>query len=379
MHRWGNQITETTGLFQLLFSFNSEDYQNQHREAFDQAYEVVEAFRIDINQEIQKVHPGYDLKHGLLKLKNTGKGITVAVFDLFEADLLEQQRQHYSQATIETVQNFGDPVKLNHGNSVIDVILSIAPEVTIVPVSAESSTYNDAMLYIKERTDVQIMNMSRAFAEKDGALDPEFEALLKDILKTTIVTKSLGNTGTDLDEVVTPYRASLGLPPVNTFSYDLKLIKQFLLSNQLEKSHQHLLLAANLNPFADQIALTATIPGNNALAVGRTLSVPAEAVYSWTTGNFESGSSFAAPQMAALSALLWQVHNKRYWYLPKKQRHAKALNRISNNLTITARASELGAFNTGKGLPNANVAYLKILFPWWDSSMKETTLKFVVE
>ena len=361
MHRWGQEITNFLDLATLLLSFQSEQYQKSVQLEFDQAKFNINNLRYNINQIVLSIHPNFNfnfnfnLNHHNLTNEYKGLNIKIAVFDLFDPLLLAKQIEHYSNANIQAIQNFGDPVQLNHGNSVIDIILSIAPHATIIPISAESNTYHQAMAYLESRTDVNIINMSRAFSAVDNELDPQFSQQLSNILSRTIVTKSLGNTGTDLDANVTPLRQSLGLEATgNLFSYDLALIKEFLPT--ITTNTDNLLLAINLDTFAHQIALSATIPGHNTLAISRSLSTPADAVYTWSTGNFESGSSFAAPQLAAISALLWQAYLEHH---PQQIPHA--LNKVTQALKINTRPSDLGSFNTGLGLVDADKALEYIL------------------
>ncbi|WP_341662929.1 S8 family serine peptidase, partial [Vibrio sp.] len=355
MHCWGQKITDFLDLATLLLSFQSEEYQKINQVEFDQAKSTINHLRDTINQLVLSVHPSFDLNYDTLTNEYKGSNIKIAVFDLFDPELLAKQAEHYPNANIQAIQNFGDPVQLNHGNSVIDVILAIAPQATIIPISAESNTYHQAMAYLESRTDINIINMSRAFLARDNELDPLFSQQLSNILSRTIVTKSLGNTGTDLESNVTSLRQSLGLGATgNLFSYDLALVKAFLPS--INAYNDHLLLAINLDTFSHQIALSATVPGDNPLAVSTSLSTPADAVYTWSTGNFESGSSFAAPQLAAISALLWQAYRERH-----PQQMPNAASKVTKALKISTRASDLGSSNTGLGLVDADKALAYIL------------------
>lgn len=345
MHKWGNTITEFTDLITLIFSFQDADYQAANQPAFDESLGIVNFFRNDINKVVQDNHPGFNIKHKKLTKHFTGKGIKVAVFDVFDATIYHKQNLQYAQATFEPIHSFGDPVSLNHGNSVVDVLLQIAPEITIVPVAAESSTYIDAMNYLLSREDIHIINMSRAFAEKDGTIDPEFSTILQQLLSNKIVTKSLGNTGTDLDGNLSPIRVSQNLPPVgNLFSYDLALIQTFL-NDTPSHDRSSLQFAINMESFSEQVSLTATIPGGNTQAIEQSFAIPADAVFSWSTGNFESGSSFAAPQLAAVSALLWEA------CLNKGCAEASRIAfQISQTLRFTTRPTCLTQEEVGLGL-----------------------------
>ncbi|MBU2711197.1 S8/S53 family peptidase [Zooshikella harenae] len=351
MHQWGNKITEFINMVELLFSFETDEYQTAKRPAFQKALHTLTQFRISINDLVTQYHPGFDLEFQQLASDFQGSGIVIAVIDVFESALLEQQRAHYPQAHIETLQSFGNPVALNHGNSVIDVILTIAPQAKVVPISAEAKTYNQAMTYLLTRDDVLIVNMSRGFAEKEGELDAQFAALLKRALMSKIVIKSLGNTGTDLDGNITPLRQRLGLSDTgNLFAYDLQLIKTFTTLIEHENYANNLLFAINLNTFADDIALSATIPGENPIVANQSFGIPAEAVYTWATDNYESGSSFAAPQLTAITALLLQA------YQQSTGQSAQNVGRIVDTLKQSARISVLDSTQTGIGLVNGDKA-----------------------
>lgn len=352
LHQWGQKISETQGLFAILFSFKSEVYQEQNQRIFKRAMKTIDRFRNIVNKKVEEHHPGFDLKSPKLRENYSGKGIKIVVFDVFDQKSLSRQRDHYPLSKIEVEQRFGDPVELNHGNSVIDVILAIAPAATIIPVSAESKSYNLAMKYILERSDVQIVNMSRAFAQQGDILDQVFSKILKQILEEKIVTKSLGNTGTDLDGKTTPLREGLGLESTgNLFSYDLSLIQEFIRSKPEDYALQNLMMTINLDSFSENIALSATIPGDNIAAAKLTYAIPADSVYSWSTGNFESGSSFAAPQLAAICALLWDFHESQI-----NSKNSNVAETISQALRSSVRASKLGSFNVGNGLIDGDSA-----------------------
>ena len=240
--------------------------------------------------------------------------MVVAVFDVFDDEQLANQRDRYPGAQIEKLVKFGDPVSLNHGNIVVDLLLGVAPDLTIVPVSATTKNYSDGIRYILDRNDVAIANMSRAFlgTANDTAIDEEFALLISRMSHKKIIIKALGNTGADLEGTLNPRRQAAGLGPVGDLTtYDSRLIKSFLqLVTSKKLMAPYLVFAENLSVFADQISLTATIPGSNVEVQNRTIGSPADAVFSWTTDNFEAGSSFAAPQVAALTALLLEACSK---------------------------------------------------------------------
>ncbi|GLT19685.1 hypothetical protein GCM10007938_34680 [Vibrio zhanjiangensis] len=98
------------------------------------------------------------------------------------------------------------------------------------------------------------------------------------------------------------------------------------------------------------------IPGDNALATSRSLSPPADTVYTWSTGNFESGSSFAAPQLAAISALLWQAYLEHH-----PQQALDVPSKVTQAIKSNTRPSELGSLNTGLGLVDADKALEYVL------------------
>ncbi len=363
IQKWGNQVSEFLGLVQMVYSFADEAFQTEHRQEFDESVQKVESLRQRINDFVLKVHPGHSrLRTEKLRANATGAGVTVAVFDVFEPDILARQRGHYATATIEDLKVFSSPVNMNHGNSVIDIVLSLAPAARIVPITADTAAYNDAIRYILSRGDIDIVNMSRALLKNkaNDHLDDEFAALFRQTVQTKIVTKSLGNTGTDLDGNLTTRRTSLGLGPVgNLFSYDLKLIKEFLDPSSPAASGSDLLLfAMNLNPFAEKMSLTATVPGNNQAAQSRTLGTPSDGIFSWATGNFESGSSFGAPELAGLAAMLVEVHLTHH---PNATR--EAYSSTVSSLKRSARATVLPNTDIGLGLADGDAALQLVVSP----------------
>ncbi|WP_444922031.1 hypothetical protein ACJJID_06800 [Microbulbifer sp. CnH-101-G] len=354
MHKWGQSITEFTVLAELLYTFQSEDYQEENRLAFESALAHLDLFRQELNGLLYPYVPGYNLKQHNLVRHFDGEGIVIGVFDLFDPVRLQEQREQ--NPNIEAEVQFGDPITFLHGNTVIDIILDIAPKATIVPISTESKTYNEAMAYMRSRDDISVINMSRAFHITNDQLDPEFSGHLSHILQSKIFTKSIGNTGTDLNGENTDVRKRLGLPPLGSFfTYDLELIKAFLLQNQGMPGNQNLMFAINLQPFSDEVSLTATVPGYNELAINRSFAISGDAVYSASSQNFESGSSFAAPQLAAVSALLLDAAD-HYGYS-----RGEAVPMVVQALQGTARHSHLGANNTGLGFVDAHKALVELI------------------
>ena len=71
-----------------------------------------------------------------------------------------------------------------------DIIFAIAPGVKIVPVSVDARNYWRGMQYIANRSDVQIVNISRAFAVENNKIEGKFLKALLDALATKVVTKN---------------------------------------------------------------------------------------------------------------------------------------------------------------------------------------------
>ncbi|MFA0812715.1 hypothetical protein [Microbulbifer epialgicus] len=353
MHKWGQSITEFIVLAELLYTFQTEEYQEENRLAFEKAIAELDVFRLAINELLLPYVPSYKLKQKKLAKRFDGEGVVVGVFDLFDPVRLQQQREQYPN--IEAEIQFGDPITFLHGNTVIDIILDIAPKATIVPVSTESKTYNEAMEYLRNREDISVINMSRAFHITDDQLDPEFANHLSNILQTKIFTKSMGNTGTDLEGVNTDVRKSRGLPPLGSFfTYDLELIKAFLAQNHGQPGEKNLMFAINLQPFSNEVSLTATVPGYNELAINQSFAIAGDAVYSDSSNNFESGSSFAAPQLAAISVLLLDAA-QHYGYSK-----TEATQRVVKALRKSARRTGLGSHYTGLGYIDAHKALNRV-------------------
>lgn len=263
----------------------------------------VDEFRRRLNEGLLSVHPGPNkLNAQELMGKYKGAHIKIAIYDLFDPLLLLSQRQQYKESTIREVINFGNPVRLAHGNSVIDIILGIAPQAEIIPISSDTNFMTQAVIYLQEQEDIFVVNMSRALKEsaERQKLDQEFAREFSRLLRDKIVVKSLGNSGTDLCGEVSPARKKLGLDRSGDFSsFDAFLIADLV--RGLE--NDNLILAQSWSLAGERAALSATVAGDNISARERSVGAPAEGVYSLSTGNFEFGSSFAAPQISAIAAL----------------------------------------------------------------------------
>ncbi|MCX4027465.1 S8 family serine peptidase [Endozoicomonas sp. SM1973] len=351
---WTNTINEFKGLALLVYSFLPTEQQEQYQPQLNQAITTLNSLHNNIKTIVWDAHPGFSkINTKRLQQAFTGSGTRIAVFDLFEESLLATQRKEYS-TSIKRSQVFGDPVEMNHGNAVIDIILSIAPNAIIIPISADTKNYNKALEFIINQKDITVVNMSRTFLEKEKELDQTFQKLLVKLAQQTIVTKSLGNCGTDLFGNLSPIRQRLGLGEVGAITcYDTKLINQFLTDPLSRQHQQNILYAINVNPFADQTSLTATIPGNLPKAQLHSIAIPAEGVYTAITNNFESGSSFAAPQLAAVITLLYQASNNNYPYQDKSFHLwyvIQAIKETTNNRIKNSNEFGLGLLNGDEAL-----------------------------
>lgn len=278
-----------------------------------------------MNLYIKSIHPGYQFLELDALSEFQGAGIRVAVFDLFDSGILMEQQTRYPSAKIHPLQSFGKPVELSHGNTVIDIILTLAPRAEIFPVSSDTQGYRAAFKFMAE-ADFDILNMSRSFLpdSSQSVVDPAFKMSLEELSQKTLIVKSLGNTGSDLDGKLNPRREAEGLGPLNNlFAYDSLLIKDYY---RYRNDDDFLLFAMNLSLFGKDIARSATIAGDFSPVATRTLAAPAEGVYSLSTESFESGSSFAAPQITAVAALLLEAASAHHLREPKK-RVVRALKR----------------------------------------------------
>ena len=349
--KWGGEITDFVATADLLFQDHEPKFKQDNDAAFRAAKDILDKLRLSMNRLVGNYNPGFVLLDAAdLRGKYQGKGIVVAVFDLFDDEQLSKQRGFYKGAQIERLVRFGNPVALNHGNIVVDVLLSLAPELTVVPVSATSSKYNEGMRFIVDRGDIAVVNMSRAFlgTAKDSVVDPEFALILDQMSREKIVIKALGNSGADLSGTLNSRRQAAGLGPVGDLTtYDSGLIKSYLerVTNQ-SMAAPNLIFAENMTVFADQISLTATVPGGNEAAQRRTIGAPADGVFSWSTDNFEAGSSFAAPQLSAISALLVEACTKG---------RAAARQQCLDSVVTAMKRSARRPAGTGPGLSPAEV------------------------
>ncbi|MDE1461391.1 S8 family serine peptidase [Spartinivicinus sp. A2-2] len=353
-YHWTNTINEFKSLVLLVYSFLPAEQQAQYRPQLNQAITTLVSLHNNIKNIIWDAHPGSSKINIKLLQKNfTGTNTKIAVFDLFEESLLATQRQQHN-TSIEKSQVFGNPVEMSHGNAVIDIILSIAPNAKVIPISADTKNYNQALKFIISQQDVTVVNMSRAFLEKQNKLDPTFQKLLITLAQQSIITKSLGNCGTDLFGKLSPIRQRLGLGEVGAITcYDTKLINQFLTDPFSSQYQQNILYAINVTPFADQTSLTATVPGNLPQAQLHSIAIPAEGVYTTITDNFESGSSFAAPQLAAVIALLYQASHQNHPYQDKSfhlWQVIQAIKETTNNKIKNSNEFGLGLLNGDKAV-----------------------------
>ncbi len=352
--RWSAQLNEYLDLLDILYSDLPAKEKKLQQKTFDRDKLSVRDLRVEINRYLLGIHPQFRfLEIDSLQKLYQGQGIQVAVFDVFDEELLIAQRQLYPKARIMPTQFHGNPVSLNHGNTVIDVLLTLMPALDIIPIAADSISYTEALRSINAQPQIDIVNMSRAFAQAKGkpTLEPHFAEQLKILVQNKILCKASGNTGTDFDGNLSPIRKAKNLGPVNNlFSYDINLIKEFF--TQSDDQSNLTLLAINLDSFAEETALSATVPGAQTDIQQHSLAIPADAVWSPATQSFESGSSFAAPQLAALSALLLQSlkqHQPTLDSLQQKQAVVKAL-------LQTAQLSAHGSLEWGQGIPSAERA-----------------------
>jgi hypothetical protein len=311
--QWPSHVADFLGLNDILFESMSPEDQGRFRAEFLSSRAQLLDFQKAITLYVRAIHPGFSgLGLSELQAQRKGQGIRIVVFDVFEMDRLEAQRRLHPKARIEKPLVFGRPVELSHGNTVMDIILELAPEATILPVASDAKSYAAAMQHLAARSDLDIINMSRAFPEdpRTHGVDRIFEEALRTWTRTGIFVKALGNTGSDLNGQLTRVRVEKGLGPVSTLTaYDLKLIRELY---QQDKTIGLELFALNLGLFAEELALSATIPGDFIPVQERTLAVPAEGIYSPATETFESGSSFAAPQISAWAALLLDARRAVY-------------------------------------------------------------------
>ncbi|MEI6790664.1 MAG: hypothetical protein WCK42_05745 [Myxococcaceae bacterium] len=320
---WSRSISEFISLSTLLFEDRPLVEQKHLQREFIDYLNTLYLFQHEITRYVLKIHPG----PSLLGIDNLiaqfrGRGIRIGVFDVFDPSLFPEQIKKYPNARILNPIIFGDPIKMSHGNTVIDIILRLAPEAEIVPISSDIKSYAKAMWEISDHLELDILNISRAFPEDPvtKSLDVSFKKALRVFSKDAIVVKALGNTGTDLFGALNHRRIQMGLGPVsNITSYDLHLIRELYGEGETNISNLEL-FALNRSLFSKDIALTATVPGSFLPVQERTLGVPAESVYSPSTDTFESGSSFAAPQITAWLALLLEARQNRYPLEPKVER-----------------------------------------------------------
>ena len=329
VYKWPALLQDYMGLLKVLL----EDSGISQQEAL--TFGRITEIKKSVNLMIKFCHPQLYLREsGLLRSKYSGENVRVVVFDLFDPELLHRQRVHYTRANIFPIKNFGNPVTLSHGNSVIDVILSLAPSVTIIPIAASHSQVLNGFRYLAEQ-DFHIINISRPFIGNDRHIDHEFASILSAIGQRALISKAMGNSGTDLNGVLSPRRQELGLGPVGDLSsYDAGLIRDYV-SSWSQDSKVFFTINADLN--GRKAALTATIPGGYQAIYPFSLAMSAEGVFSWSSQAYESGSSFAAPQLAGVAALLFEAVEKKLNLNPKNLDQVEKLDLVYNALRAASK------------------------------------------
>ena len=143
VHKSGNDLVGNfTGLVRVILGDNATWDQKQMIKATEEGMEKVNnLFRLFFPEA-----PLY--RSETVRTISDGAGVTVAVFDNFEEDILERQRKLRPSADIHSMVRFGNPVSLSHGNSVVDILLNTAPGAVVIPVSAEPDNTKDALKYI---------------------------------------------------------------------------------------------------------------------------------------------------------------------------------------------------------------------------------------
>lgn len=350
-YRWPSQIQEYQDFAQLLFSFMPEEEQAANKEMFQQSLDAIEHWQTQLSDSLLEIEPGFSQISPLVPILKPNP-IHIVVFDVFSKQQLDKQRAYFTQARIDPIQTFGDPVSLTHGNAVIDTILQLSPDARITPIQADAQSYLPAFNAIA-LINPDMINMSRAFPENNGHLDLDAWNAIAKVAEKSILIKSMGNCGTDLDGQLSPIRVENDLGPIGAIScYDTSLIQEVVTAHW--KPGLLIRFAINGQYANERVALSATIPGSNEIAQHNSIKVPAEAVYSPSSGLFESGSSFAAPQLSATLAELL----KRF---PEENGSVDMRNKscVLESVSQTA-VRQHQMFEEGRGLLNAQAAAIDL-------------------
>ncbi|MFK7822696.1 MAG: hypothetical protein AB8G05_00960 [Oligoflexales bacterium] len=301
VYKWPAQVGEYWQLLEILLEDSSSD--KDHEKLIKQQ---IYDWNAAINVIIDFLHPKLHLSQSKnLRANYNGKDVGIVVFDLFDSELLKKQRRHYDGARILDLKTFGNPVSLSHGNAVIDVILTLAPQATIIPIAASNSHAIEAFKYIAFVDGYQVVNISRPFIGQGGKVNRQFARFLSFIGESAIISKAMGNSGTDINGILSPRRQRLGLgKPGDLSAYDTALIRDYVKSWE-EAPKVFFTINAELS--GQEAALTATVPGSFEAIYTHSLALNGEGLFSWANVVFESGSSFAAPQLSAFAALLFEV------------------------------------------------------------------------
>lgn len=308
-----------------------------------------------LSRSLLKAHPGLELiRSNNLRQSFTGQSIDIAVVDTFDDSEMELLRQRYPDATIKEIKNFGNPVRLNHGVIVIEKILEIAPGATIYPVSYESGFAEDAADYLTEQNHIFLINYSRGFPDFTTG-GSELRQKFRTLSENKIIVKAIGNHGLTLDGSLTQERSSRNLDPVGSFDQDdIHQISFFLKTFDVQDLFPGIILALNAKIFDTSLSLTTGAPGHQALAQSVSLAVPADGLWSEVSRQFESGTSFAAPQITGVLALLSQSLMKQ----GSSEHHLPDIFKLSAQALLQTASRESGtADQTGRGWINGDMAF----------------------
>ena len=345
IYKWPAQIKEYSLLLELLLG-------EKPSESANRTFKRLEHLIASLNIIIEFLHPHLHLQQSRkLRSKFGGRGVRIAVFDLFDSEILQKQRIHYSNAKILDLRRFGDPVSLSHGNAVIDVILSLAPQATIIPITASNSSAIIAFRHMASAKKFQVLNISRPFIGDRGRVNQLFSRYLDSIGRKAIISKSMGNSGTDLNGNLSQRRQDLGLGiPGDLSAYDTDLIRDYVIGRSLLPK---IFFVVNADFTGKRVALSATVPGRFGPIHPHSLALSGEGVFSPSNGVFESGSSFAAPQLSAIAALLFEAIANN----PKKYPAAEnPVDFVFAALQLAAMGEQATSESFGLGFLNGDTA-----------------------
>lgn len=285
-------------------------------------------------------------------LKAKGKNVVIAVIEKSFYNIDELKSTAKFNGTVEPVQKMKCLLPFqskDHGNNVLETLMKYAPESTLVPIEArDSNAVIAALKYIKERHDIQYVNMSFGpgktggkLLEQDGELtiipsqlDEDYLNAVRECAKSgKILVMAAGNS----NQTISPDSNATSEQTIATDKALKDLLADPQVSNQVVIVQSYDRDGSRLSSFSNK-------PGTKEIA-DVTVGAPGGDIYFQGSMTFASGTSFSAPACTGVLASLQSGFPN------------KATRLVRKVLFLGAKRRDLPAEEVGRGLINAPQAW----------------------